>query len=142
MKQLLQFIQNHWALSSAFGVVLILIIFEEFKKNLGGLPKISTRETTMFLNHKHGIVIDSRDIDTFAQGHIIGSLNILPKDIEHHDKKITAHKNNPIIIISNNDTNAATVGNKLKQQGCTKIYILDGGIEAWQSAQLPLTKNK
>lgn len=140
-KQLIQFIQNHWALCLAFSAVLILIIFEEFKNKIGGIPKISAQNTTLLLNRENAIILDIRNQKTFANGHILGAINITPADFDVHTKKIEPHKNHPVILVDDNDTNTSSIGAKLQKHGFTKVYILAGGLRAWKEAQLPLTKN-
>ena len=141
MKQLLQFIQNHWVLCSALGAALAVLIFEELRSKIGGLPKITAQDATLLLNRENALVIDLRSQKAFTGGHILGATNIVRADFDVYIKKLESHKNQPLILVDDNDVNAAPIGTKLQQQGFAKIYILAGGIMAWKDAQLPLTKN-
>lgn len=141
MKQLLQFIQNHWVLCSALGITLILLIFEELRNKINGIPKISTHNATLLLNRDNALVVDLRNQKAFVSGHIIHSINIEPGALDSHMKKLEAHKNHPIILVNENDTNALPVGIKLQKLGFTKIHLLAGGITSWKNAQLPLLKD-
>lgn len=141
MKQLTQFIQNHWALCSAFGATLIVLIFEELKNKVGGISKISAQTATLLLNRENASIIDLRNQKTFASGHILGAINIARADFAVPIKKIERHKNHAVILVDDNDNNAISIGTKLQKQGFTKIYTLAGGIQTWKNARLPLTKN-
>jgi rhodanese-related sulfurtransferase len=140
LKQLTQFIQNHWALCSMFGAVLILILFEELRNAISGIPKISPQNTILLLNHENAVIFDLRKQEIFADGHITGSINILPTDLESNLKKIESYKNKPIILVNDANTNTVSIGTKLQKIGFIKIYALAGGIQAWKTASLPLTK--
>lgn len=141
MKQLLQFIQNHWALCSAFGTVLALLIFEELKNQMGGIPKVSVQNAMLLVNRENAATLDLRNQKAFAGGHILGSINIARVDFDAHIKKIESHKNHAVILVDDNDAGARAVGAKLQKHGFAKIYILAGGLSAWKDAHLPLTKN-
>ena len=141
MKQFLQFIQNHWALCSAFGTALALLIFEELKNQVGGIPKVSVQNATLLLNRENATTLDLRNQKAFASGHILGSINIARADLNAHMKKIESHKNHAVILVDDTDAGAATIGAKLQKHGFAKIHILAGGLSAWKDAHLPLTKN-
>jgi rhodanese-related sulfurtransferase len=140
MQQFLQFIQNHWALSSAFLVVLALLIFEELKNKIGGIPRVSPQNATIMLNREDAVVVDLRNQSAFENGHILGAINIVHADFAANIKKIESYKNRTLILVADQDSNAASIGAKLQKQNFTKIYVLTGGIQAWQSSSLPLTK--
>jgi rhodanese-related sulfurtransferase len=140
IEQILQFIQNHWALCAAFGAAVILLIFEEARNKISGIPKISAHTLTMLINRENAATIDLRNQKAFASGHIIDSINIIRSEFDANLKKIEPYKNQPVILVDEMDANAATIGTKLQKQGFTKIHILTGGIQAWKNAKLPLTK--
>lgn len=141
MKQFLQFIQNHWALCSTFGTVLALLIFEELKNQVGGIPKVSVQNATLLLNRENAATFDLRNQKAFASGHILGSVNIARTDFDAHMKKIEPYKNHAVLLVDDTDAGAAAIGTKLQKHGFTKIHILSGGLSAWKDAHLPLTKN-
>lgn len=141
MKQILQFIQNHWMLSSAFVVVLIALIFEEVKGKIGAVPRIPASSATLLLNRENAVIVDLRTQQVFASGHILGAINIGYADFDAYLKRIEPHKNHDLILVSDNDAHAASVGIKLQKQGFSKVHVLAGGLQAWKNAHLPLTKN-
>jgi len=140
-QQLLQFIQNHWALCLAFVATLAFLIFEELKGKMGGIARISPQNATILLNRENATIIDLRNQNAFSSGHIINSFNIERNGFDTHIHKIESHKNHPIILLDEADNHIAAIGTKLKKSGFTKIYLLSGGLQAWKNAQLPITKN-
>ena len=141
MKQLLSFVQNHGPLCVAAGAVLALLVFEELKNKIGGIPRASAQDATLLLNREHAVIIDLRNQEAFASGHILDSINMVRTDFDAHIKKIESHKNHTLILVDDTDANAASIGTKLQKNGFTKIHILTGGLHAWKDVHLPLTKN-
>jgi len=141
IKQIIQFIQNHWVLCSATVVILIVLIFEEMRKKISGVPMLSAQEVSLLLNRENAVIVDLRNQNAFATGHILGAINISHNEIELHLKKLEAHKNKTIILVDDQDTNISSVGAKLRIHGFIKIHALAKGLNSWKEAQLPLVKN-
>ena len=145
LEQLLQFVQNHWILSSILLIILAFIIFEEWYSKTGGISAISIQDCVLLVNRNEGVIIDIRDIGAFLSSHIANSINI-PKDAKDTlDSKINTlklAKEKAIILVDNHNVETSSISKKLKSQGYDKIYALRGGIAAWKDAQLPLDKNK
>lgn len=139
-KQLLQFISNHWLLCTASVAILAFIIFEEMKGRITGILKISALDATLLLNRENAVVIDTRSQAMFANGHILGAINLTPNDIESNLKKLEPHKNQTLILVDEYGTNTSATETKLQQHGFTKIRILAGGLTSWREAQLPLAR--
>lgn len=139
IQKIIHFTQAHWHICAVFTATLLLIIWEELKNNIGGIPKTAAKDISLLINRENAIIFDLREPKIFATGHILGSINIAKSDIE--SKQIATYKNKTIILLDTTNALAATFGNSLKKQAFTKITILDGGILAWQNIGLPLTKN-
>jgi rhodanese-related sulfurtransferase len=139
-QQILQFIQNHWLLCAAAFVILALLIFEEIKSKISGIPKLSAQDTVLWLNRENAVLVDLRSKTAFSSGHILGAINILRAEIDSNLKKLEPHKSQSIILADDRDTDASSAGVKLQKAGFTKIYVLAGGLGAWKDAQLPLNK--
>lgn len=141
IKQLLQFIQNHWILCSAAAVIVFLLIFEELKNKITGTAKISVQDATLLLNRENSIVIDLRNQKSFISGHILNAINIARADIDQNLKKLEPHKNKTLILVDDHDNHALPIGTKLRSQGFAKVYVLAGGLSSWKDAKLPLNKD-
>lgn len=139
IQKIIQFTQAHWHLVAIFVVTLLLILWEELKNSISGMPKIAAKDVPLLINRENAIIFDLRDAKLFAAGHILGAINIAPSAAA--SKQTLTYKNKTVILLDNTNALAAAFGAKLKQQGFTKITILDGGLAAWQSTGLPLTKN-
>jgi rhodanese-related sulfurtransferase len=138
--QILQFIQNHWLLSSALLVLILWLIFEELKNRVKGIPKLSPQAAVLLLNRENAAVIDLRSQNSFFSGHINGAINLERNAINQDEQKLSSYKSRPLILVDEQEANALSVATKLRAQGFAKIYLLGGGLSSWKDAGFPLNQ--
>ena len=51
----------------------------------------------------------------------------------------TLDKNRPVILVTQNGRRAQQELKQFKSKGFSDVYVLEGGLVAWQAAKLPLT---
>ena len=90
------------------------------------------------MNHDNAIVIDLRDADAFRTGHIIDSIHSTSDAFT--EKRMDKYKTKPLIFVCAKGLQSAALAAKLRGLGFTKPMVLAGGMAAWQTAGLPLTK--
>lgn len=138
-QQLIEFAGNHWILLVAFAVVLGLLLYNLF---IGSRGSIEPAAATDLINHKDAIVVDVRPVADFAQGHILNAINIPMNGFKNQIATLHKHQEAPIIVSCRSGSQSSMACGQLRKQGFTEVYNLRGGILAWQSASLPLTKKK
>ncbi|MGE5140866.1 MAG: rhodanese-like domain-containing protein [Rudaea sp.] len=75
------------------------------------------------------------------QGEIANTDAFIPYDqIENHLDKLPADKNAKIVLYCRSGNMSTIAAKKLVGLGYTNIWNLDGGMEAWQQAGLPLIR--
>lgn len=141
MENLIPFIKHHWQLWLGLVFVIILLIFEELKKKVGG-KIIAAQQCVNLINNENAILVDVRDEASFKKGHIINALNI-PKSSEFNvfTTKLENSKEKPIIIIGNMEADAESIRAKLEKAGFVKTFTLHGGFMSWKNAGFPLVKD-
>jgi len=138
-QQLIEFASNHWALLVAFAVVLGLLIHNLL---LGSRGSVEPAAATELINQKDAVVVDVRPAADFTQGHILNSINIPINGFKKQIGTLQKHKEQPIIVNCRSGSQSSAACNQLRKEGFPEVYNLRGGILAWQSASLPLTKKK
>jgi rhodanese-related sulfurtransferase len=138
MEQLFQFIVNHWPLWLLLVIVIAAIFHTEMKGQVYGVPLITSQTLTDYLNHKNAVVLDIRAKDEFKAGHILGSINIPEDEVDNNLKRLQKYRKKPLIIVCAKGFQSPRVGSKLKKEKFEHIFALRGGIEVWQSDNLPL----
>ncbi|MDA9689687.1 rhodanese-like domain-containing protein [Betaproteobacteria bacterium] len=143
------FFENILLISIAF-ISGGLLVWPLLTKNIG-VKKLGTAETTAMLNRQNGILIDLREDDDLSGG-IIPQAERIPSSIllkkkEEFDKyrkkfKDKKNQNKPIILVSNKANAVSVVGKLLKDNGFEEVFCLDGGIDSWIDAGLPVRSNE
>ncbi|WP_419419131.1 rhodanese-like domain-containing protein [Legionella sp. D16C41] len=140
MGQLGHFIINHWLLWALLIVVLIAIFINEVAERRKQGEEIDPQSAVKLINDSNAVVIDLRDEENYRNGHIINAIRATAESF--NNKQMDKYKTKPIILVCTRGVEAKTLAAKLRQQGFTQPIVLSGGINAWQSADLPLVKGK
>lgn len=138
MKEIWPFLLAQWPLSLAFVVTLAAIMFYEWRERQASGQRVDCTELTHLMNHEKALVVDARQASEFAQGHIIGALNITPDTFNDHLVKLRKSNTRPIIVVDSNGSSVGPLLKLLKPEGLT-VYFLRGGLTAWRQEGLPLT---
>jgi rhodanese-related sulfurtransferase len=139
MRDIVLFMQHHWQLSLALIVVLIFLVIIEFIRLKKNAVSISPAFVTQLINRQNAVVVDVRNADAFATGHIVDAISIPHQEIMEKQQKLEKFKAQPLVIVCNAGIESAKVATQLKERGYT-VYVLGGGIQAWRRAELPLVK--
>ena len=138
MQHLFIFITHHWLAVTVLIILLIALIWLESKGKVSGNTRLNPQQTVQLINREHAVVFDTRAKDLFSQGHIAGAIHMPETTLTNKD--LHKYKDKQIILVCSNGTHAPKLGSKLKQQGLTKLYFLQGGMAAWSTANLPTVK--
>ena len=138
MEKLPEFIVNHPWLVSLFVALWALLLWNVLGAALSGLARVGPAEATRLMNQEKGVLLDLRSAAEFAAGHILNACNIPAAELESRQKELQKHKQVPLILCCARDGDGIKAGRLLKYAGHEKIYALKGGMQAWQSANLPL----
>ena len=83
------------------------------------------------LRAQGGVVVDIRDPQSFAQGHISGSRHLDNHSL--HDFIAQADLDQPLLVVCYHGNSSQSAAAYLVGQGFAEVYSLDGGIELWRS---------
>lgn len=87
------------------------------------------------------MVIDVRTPGEFKEGHLANAHNIdwLSDDFEASVKKLD--KSTTLLVYCKSGGRSAAAAVKLRGLGYNPVYELEGGIEDWKRAKLPVVKD-
>lgn len=140
MEQLIEFAGNHLLLVIAFFVILGMLAYHTASG--GGKSNIPPQLATQMINRQDAVVVDVRPMADFNQGHIVNSINIPINSFKNQIKQLEKHKNKPVIVSCRSGSQSQAACRDLRKAGFEQTYNLRGGVMAWQSANLPLTKER
>jgi rhodanese-related sulfurtransferase len=130
---------NHWVLVLAFTLVAGVFIFN---LSLGDKNAVEPTTATVLINNKDAVVVDVRPASDFNTGHIINAINIPSNGFSSQMAVLNKHKDKPIIVSCRSGAQSSSACQQLKKAGFEEVFNLKGGILAWQSANLPITRKK
>ena len=87
------------------------------------------------------MIVDLRDSDEFRAGHIAGSINIPASQALERIAELEKYKDKPIILTCDMGAKASHLSRQLRGKGFDELYRIQGGLNAWRGASLPLVKD-
>ena len=140
IEQVIEFAGNHTMLVAAFVVVLGMLISSEISRLTRGFDDISPADVTRLLNHETAVMLDIRTAAENNEGHILNSKHIPTNELAKRIHELDKDKQNHIVAYCRSGNRSVAACKILKSQGFENVYNLGGGIMAWESANLPVTK--
>ena len=101
--------------------------------------KIEAIELKQALEEGRARIVDVRTPAEFGEVHIAGS-ELMPLDRLEADRLKGGDKE--CVIVCRSGKRAAQAKEKLEAAGCERIKVLEGGVQAWEQAGLPVNRGK
>ena len=138
--RILEFIGNHPLLILAFTVTLGVLLASEISRRMSGMKAVDPIQANQLSNRESAVFLDIRDDGEYRGGHIPEAIHIPVKQLADRIAELNKHKDCPVIAYCRSGSRSNGAGRLLKKHGFENVYNLDGGIAAWQKANLPLSK--
>ncbi len=136
-----EFVMNHLALVALFVASGAMLVWPELSRLVGGsVHEIGTLEATRLMNQSSTLVLDVRETDEYAAGHLPRARHIPLKQLGSRVNEIAKYKEKPVLVTCRTGPRSAAALRALKRAGFTTVYQLKGGVTAWQQASLPVEK--
>lgn len=139
MDQLITFFGAHTGLFVALGVVIVLLIANEVHGNLTGGKRLTVAEAIRLINDKDPVVLDVRSPADFKKGHLLNARNTPLAKLDEHVGQLAKDKARPLLIYCALGSSSVAAAEKLRAQGFGEAYPLRGGLNAWITANMPVT---
>ncbi|WP_341667859.1 rhodanese-like domain-containing protein [Alcaligenes sp. SDU_A2] len=130
--------QNNLLILAIALVAGIMLLMPSFFKGRAGRA-VSTSEAVQMVNQKQAVLIDLRGADQFKAASIAQSRNIPAADLDA--KAASLPKDKPVILVCDTGRSASRSVAVLRKHGIQEAYTLEGGIQAWMQASLPVKKS-
>jgi rhodanese-related sulfurtransferase len=136
----LLFLQNNiWTVTLAL-TSGIMLFWSFFGNRLRGIKEVDHLAALQLLNHKNALMLDVREQSEYAAGHVLNSKLIPVGKLKERIGELEKYRERPVVVICRSGQRSASACAFLGKQGFSQAYNLDGGIIAWQKANLPLEK--
>lgn len=141
-ERLPEFISAHPLLSMGMLAVTLALVLNELSRFTQGFKAVSPAQLTQLINRENALVIDISPLGDYEKGHIVGSKHVLMSQFDPESKLLAKAKELPVAVVCRNGTLSPPVAKRLVKAGFKHVYQLEGGIGAWQGAELPLARGK
>ena len=136
--QLIEFAGNHPVLVMALAGILLMLVLSEIQQRLSNTREVSPAEATRLVNHEHAVLIDMRADKDYRAGHIINAISA-PLADGKVPESLEKYRNKPVIVYCQRGQRSTGYCSQLGKQGFESVYNLQGGLNNWLKADLPLT---
>lgn len=143
MDQYIEFVGNHPILSIIWLALVAMLISSWFKSKFSAIRQINPQQVTLLINREDGQVVDIRTQKEFNSGHIAGATHLSSEKAKQSDfSSLEKFKSKPIILVCTTGMTASGIATAMHKAGFERVYVLSGGMGAWQSASLPTTTGR
>jgi rhodanese-related sulfurtransferase len=101
---------------------------------------LSPTEATIWMNRRKAAVLDLRSLEAFKAGHLPGAKHAPPNEITTKINNLKLDRKNPLILVCETGMSSRKAIAEVEKLGFVEVGALDGGVQAWQAAALPLVK--
>lgn len=106
----------------------------------GGGNRVNPAQATLLINREDARVLDVREAEEFAAGHLPDAVNIPAGKLSDRIAEIEKFKDKPLIVCCASGMRSGKACGDLQKLGFTRLYNLDGGVDAWAQAGQPIKK--
>ena len=140
LERLPEFLANHPILTGALIAVIGMILFTEFRRLTRKYRTLSPAEAVRVINQDDSLVLDVREDSEVASGRIAGAKHIPLGSLQKRMGDIEKYKDKPVVVYCRSGNRSAVAASQLTAAGFQDVVNLQGGVQAWQTAGMPLKK--
>lgn len=140
MEEYLVFARNHPALIMGLVAMLGLIVWTEFSRLTRKYKQVGPALAVQVLNHDGSVIVDVREDAEVRSGKISGARHIPLGQLKNRLPELDAFKEKPVLVYCRSGNRSAHACNVMTKAGFQDVSNLAGGIVAWESANLPVSK--
>lgn len=119
----------------------MMLLWPLLSRGAGGAADVSPNEAVLLMNRSNAIVLDVRDDAEFSAGHITDARHIPLAKLAERIKELEKFKDKPILVHCQGGVRSTKACDILRKNEFTKLHNLQGGLNAWIAAKLPVTKD-
>ena len=135
----MEFIQQNIFLV-AVAVISGIALLVQTVRRPGGGNSLNSTQATQLINREDALVVDVREPAEYANGHLPESRNIPLARLEERAGELDKSKEAPLLVVCQTGARSATACKQLAKLGFSRVHNLEGGIDAWRTAGLPLKR--
>lgn len=119
----------------------LMLLLPGLKKGVSGVANLTATEAVTLINRQHAIVLDVREDDEYASGHIVDAKHIPLDKLAEQLNVLKKYQDKAILVNCQHGMRTLKACDILRKAGFTQVYNLQGGLNAWVAAKLPIIKD-
>jgi rhodanese-related sulfurtransferase len=135
-----EFLLNNIALVALFLASGAMLVWPDLLSIAGGTSGLGTLEATRLMNQGGSLVLDVREAEEFASGHLPRARNVPFGELGKRIEEFAKWKEKPVLVTCRAGSRSNSAARTLRKSGFTNVHNLKGGVAAWQEAHLPIEK--
>jgi len=135
-----QFIQQNMGLVALVVVSGLMIFWPIVNRRISGIKEVGIMEATQLINHHDALVLDVREDQEYSGGRVPHSKHIPLRQLSGRVHELEKFKGKPIIAICRSGARSGHGCSVLRKNGFEQVYNLNGGMMAWQQANMPVER--
>jgi rhodanese-related sulfurtransferase len=141
MERLFEYANHHPWLAGALVLVSILVIVYEMRVQSEAKGSVSPQDMVRLMN-QGALLIDLRPLEQYSAGHVGGARQMNGEQILQAADTLKKYKEKAVVVYDDTGSLGASAVRQLAAQGFTKAFNLRGGLAAWRTENLPLTRSE
>ena len=122
-------------------LVSIVVIVYEMRVQSEAKASVSPQDMVRLMN-QGALLIDLRPLEQYSAGHVGGARQMSGEQILQAADTLKKYKEKAVVVYDDTGSVSASAVRQLAAQGFTKAFNLRGGLAAWRTENLPLTRGE
>jgi rhodanese-related sulfurtransferase len=101
---------------------------------------LSPTEATIWINRRKAYVLDLRSEEDYKAGHLPGAKFANSAALTASIEKLKLDRKLPVILVCDTGVQSRKLLTEAQKLGFAEAGVLEGGVQAWKAAALPLVK--
>jgi rhodanese-related sulfurtransferase len=139
MQRLFEFIGHHPYLASAALLAVAVVAIYEIRERIQSFAALSAMQAVRLMN-QGALVIDLRGKELYDAGHIGDARNVPVAELAAQAESLKKWRDKNVITYCDSGVSGASGARTLMNLGFSKVFNLQGGLNAWVKDNLPLAK--
>ena len=101
---------------------------------------LTAQGAVQLINRERAVVVDVREPEEFAAGHVTGAKNVPLNQLEQKLPATVKNKSLPLLLVCATGARAQRAVATARKLGYEQAQAVAGGLKSWKDANLPLEK--
>jgi rhodanese-related sulfurtransferase len=101
---------------------------------------LTAQGAVQLINRERAVVVDVREPEEFAAGHVTGAKNVPLNQLEQKLPTAVKNKSLPLLLVCATGARAQRAVATAKKLGYEQAQAVAGGLKSWKDANLPVEK--